>query len=412
MNETTLLGGLVVGLGGFIMGSGSWPFKLMKKYQFEHWWFVGMLVGLIIMPWTITLLGCPNAIEGIKSMPWDAIKTANIFAFGWGIANVLCGICFVRIGVALTGAVLGGLGVSVGTIIPLVFKGSGLFKDSPGLNSPAGLTVLVGVGVMLLGVITASIAGFGRDRELKKTQATSGGFLGGLIMTAIAGVLSTGTTFAFVYAQDPILANLSTVRPNQSIKVTVEGKKDLSGKYDVSQTGTIDMKGMGTVTVTGGSARQAADRIGAVLAAKPQGGKAEVRVETGDTAAAFGVWAIGLSAGALVNIVYAVYLLTKNKSWGVLTTSGWEFFLAIIIGVNFSVAVTLMGKGMLLLGALGGSVGWGIQQAMQMTGGQVVGFVSGEWKAVHGKPRTQMYVAISILMFAALVMAYGNTLSK
>ena len=48
----------------------------------------------------------------------------------WGIANVLCGLCFVRIGVALTGAILTGLGASVAVAVPLVFKGSGLFKDA------------------------------------------------------------------------------------------------------------------------------------------------------------------------------------------------------------------------------------------------------------------------------------------
>jgi hypothetical protein len=71
-----------------------------------------------------------------------------------------------------------------------------------------------------------------------------------------------------------------------------------------------------------------------------------------------------------------------------------------------------MGKGMLLLGALGASVGWGIQQAMQMTGGQAVGFISGEWRGVTGKPRRQMYAAIAVLIVAAMIMAYGNTLTK
>jgi hypothetical protein len=63
------------------------------------------------------------------------------------------------------------------------------------------------------------------------------------------------------------------------------------------------------------------------------------------------------------------------------------------------------------LGALGASVGWGIQQGMQMTGTQLLGFVSGEWRGVHGKPRRQMYLAIGILILAAVVLAYGNTLA-
>ena len=94
-------------------------------------------------------------------------------------------------------------------------------------------------------------------------------------------------------------------------------------------------------------------------------------------------------------------------------TESWkEAGLALIIGINSSVAVVLVGKGMLLLGALGASVGWGIQQAMQMTGSQAVGFVSGEWRGVLGTPRRQMYLAIAILIIAAAIMAYGNTLVK
>ena len=138
----------------------------------------------------------------------------------------------------------------------------------------------------------------------------------------------------------------------------------------------------------------------------------DVRVETGSIPATFGVFAVGLIGGALVNLGYATYLLTKRKSWNVLLQGGWELALAVLIGVDFSLAVALMGKGMLLLGALGASVGFGIQQAMQMTGTQLLGFISGEWRGVHGKPRLQMYIALVILFVAAVVMAYGNSLAK
>jgi hypothetical protein len=105
-----------------------------------------------------------------------------------------------------------------------------------------------------------------------------------------------------------------------------------------------------------------------------------------------------LIGGTIVNIAYPSYLMTKNKSWGVLAQSWKEILLAMMIGIQFCVSVTLMGKGMILLGAFGASVGFGIQQAMQILGGQGVGFVSGEWRGVNGRPRQQM--------------AYGNTLSK
>jgi hypothetical protein len=131
-----------------------------------------------------------------------------------------------------------------------------------------------------------------------------------------------------------------------------------------------------------------------------------------DIPANFAVWAVGLLGGALINVTYPAYLLTKNKSWHVFAESWQEGALSVGIGCNFILGVALMGKGMLLLGALGASIGFGVQQAMQMLGSQTVGFASGEWRGVTGKPRNQMYFAIALLIAAAIVMAYSNTLTK
>jgi hypothetical protein len=265
---------------------------------------------------------------------------------------------------------------------------------------------------MLVGVTVAALAGFGRDRELRKTQATSGSFYAGLLMTVVAGILSSFMSLAFVYSQYPIVANLSLLAPGKAIKVTVDGQPQVSGEYTLAGDGTLTLPGMDAVAVGGVSAWEASERISQRLASERSIAKPRVVVETGSIPATFGVFAVGLVGGALVNLGYAVYLLTKKKSWHVLTQSWRELLLAVIIGVNFSVAVALMGKGMLLLGSLGASVGFGIQQAMQMTGAQLLGFVSGEWRGVQGTPRRQMYVAIGILVAAAVIMAFGNTLGK
>jgi L-rhamnose-H+ transport protein len=346
-----LLGIIAVSAGGLLMGSGAWPFKLMRKFQFEHWWFIGMLVGLFILPWTITLVGCPHAFAVFRTLPAAPLIKANLLSLAWGVANVLCGLCFLRIGVALTGAILAGLGVSVGTIVPMLFKGSGLFKDAADLGSRAGLVVIAGVGVMLVGVVLAAAAGFGRDRALRSSTAASrphppqsGSFAVGLIMAATSGVLSAGMALAFVYSQGPV-----------------------------------------------------------VEAMKARG--------AGEIAANCSVWAAGLLAGASLNIGYAIYLLVRNKSWRMLTQNWKEAGLAAVIGVNMILAIVLMGKGMRFLGAFGASVGFGIQQAMQMTGNQALGFISGEWRGVRGKPRTQMYVTIGLLLTAAVIMAYGKKLA-
>jgi hypothetical protein len=343
----TIQGALTVVLAGLLQGSGVWPMKLMKKFQFEHWWFIAMLVGLVIAPWIIMITFCPDVWQAYHDVPASTLVKANLCALAWGIANILCGLCFVRIGVALTGGILTGLGVSVGVTVPMIVKGSGLFSEAPSLGSAAGRMVLFGVAVMLVGVVVAALAGFGRDRILRKSDqpGAGGSFLGGLIMVIVAGVLSAGISFAFVYSQGPI-----------------------------------------------------------VSAMKSHG--------AGEIPANFAVWAMGLLGGALINVTYPAYLLTKHHSWNVLLESWKELVLAVGIGFNFIAGVAIMGKGMLLLGPLGASVGFGVQQAMQMLGSQGVGFASGEWRSIIGTPRYQMYAAIAILIAAAVVMAYSNTLTK
>ena len=131
-----------------------------------------------------------------------------------------------------------------------------------------------------------------------------------------------------------------------------------------------------------------------------------------DLAATFSVWAVGLLGGSLLNILYPAWLMTKNKSWGVLATSWKEVLLASVIGFNMALGIVLMGTGMLLVGAFGASVGFGIQQAAQMLGGQGLGFISGEWKGGMGVPRKLMYAAIALLILAAVIMASGNNQGK
>lgn len=345
MSSAQLTGTLLVAVAGLIIGSIVWPMKLMTKLQFEHWWFIGMLTGLVIVPWTVTIIFCPNALAAYAQVPMKTLIAANLWASGWGVANVLCGLCFVRIGVALTGAILTGFGVSIGVTLPMIVKGSGIFKDAPDVNSAAGFTVLSGVGIMLVGVVLASFAGFGRDRTRKNPGGGSGSFAVGLVMAIIAGILSCGIGLAFIYGQGPIVA-----------------------------------------------------------AMKAEG--------AGEVPATFAVWAVGLLGGTVINLVYPIFLMAKNKSFGAFATSWKEVGLAVIIGVNLAVGTVLMGSGMRSMGALGASVGFGIQQASQMLGGQLLGFMSGEWKGVLGKARHQMYAAIAVLIIAAIVMAYGVSLTK
>jgi hypothetical protein len=227
----------------------------------------------------------------------------------------------------------------------MVFKGTGLFEGAPSLLSPAGLVVLCGVVVMVVGVFLASLAGFGREKVLQEDEDTpkrSGGFAVGLLMVVAAGVFSAGWGFAFVYSQGPVIE-----------------------------------------------------------AMKAQGAS--------DIPAGIAVWAAGLLGAALVNVCYPAFLMTKHKTWNVLLSAKREVLLSMLYGLFFFAPSPLLGRGMLLLGALGASVGWGVTQGTLILGAQGLGFLSGEWRGVTGKPRTQIYLAIVVLIVAMVIMAFGNS---
>ena len=303
-----------------------------------------MLFGLFFLPWVITLMFCPNAIEGYRSVDTGVILRSNLFSMAWGIGNVLLGISLVRIGASLSFAILSGIGIPLGVIVPMIFKGSGRFQQAADLDSDTGLVILGATGLMLVGVVFVALAGFGRDKVLDKQDERSGSFLGGLIMCVISGFCSVGPAFAFVYSQAPI--------------------------------------------------RNAMLERGA-----------------GEWPAAIAVWALGMLLGALINVVYPAFIMSKNKSWHLLKESPNELGLSLIVGFNLFLAFALWFQGMLLLGPLGGSVGFGIYFALQILAAQGLGWISGEWKGVRGKPVMQMFTAVAVLVVAAGIMAYACTLA-
>jgi hypothetical protein len=448
MGLETALGILLVAVGGLIMGAGAWPMKLMRTFEFEHWWFLSVLFGLVLGPWVVTLVFFPQIFATLREPAiQNALITANILALCWGVANILCGLCYVRIGIALTQAILSGLGASVVVATPMIFKGSGQFKDAPDLLSVSGGIVLTGVAVMLIAVVLASLAGFGRDRVLKKLQQTEGSFLVGLIMTVIAGITSAGLWLAFIYCQGPIQSRICIVESGTKIELSVaadeklcqkfaaaiDGKssvprsgmpapaaekneKDaakkiaatLSDRFPVAEDGTVTLPGVGPVEVAGLTAKEAADKIATLLDLDQPESNPSVKLTTLSVLSVFPVWAFGAFSGALLNLLYPSYLMTKKRSWGVLLTNWKEFGLTGIMGFQTLLALTLPGKGMLMLGALGASIGSGIQQAMQMAGGQGTGFISGEWRGVYGKPRVQMFASIALLILASYIMAVAK----
>jgi L-rhamnose-H+ transport protein len=343
------IGLFLVILAGLGTGTGAWPMKKIKDLHFEQFLFVFIFTGIILYPWLVTLLKISDLAGIIRTVGLRQLLISNLLSICWGVANVLYLICVVRIGAALTGAILSAAGMSVGVIMPMIFKGSGMFGNAPGLLSTAGIVILSGLIVIVIGIALVSAAGFGREKvlqqnaELAQNTKASGSFLKGMILVILAGFLSAGLSLSFVYSQGPVIA-----------------------------------------------------------AVKEQG--------SGDMTANFAVWALCMLGGGLVNVFYALFLMAKNNSWKLLFARKDELLYGSIIGLQFIISIILLGRGMLLLGALGASVGFAIQQSLQVIGNQLVGFLGGEWKGIHGKPRNTMYLAIAIILLAVVILAFSNTI--
>jgi L-rhamnose-H+ transport protein len=334
------LGLLLTMVGGLLAGTSAWPTKMMRTLRYEHWALIASLLGLLILPWTVALWLCPHALAGYATLPAGVWLKALVFSTAWGVANVLCMLAWEHIGVGLTLGLLTGIGLPVGVLVPMLCKGSGLFATAPGLQTPAGHIILLAVGIMLVGVLLAALAGHGRQGS---TPQSSGSFRLGLVMACLAGLLQVGLSFSFVYTQGPIVAAMK---------------------------------------------QRGAEEVGANLA----------------------VWAVCLIGGGVVNVAYPLFRLFRDHNWRDFGVGRGELGLAVVMGITFLAFIVLMGSGLRLLGPLGASVGFGVYQALQLTGAQALGLATGEWRQAHGRCRRQMRAAVALLLVAVVIIAYAGSL--
>ena len=311
MTPTMLFGVVIVVIAGLMQGSGGWPIKVMRKFQFEHWAFIAMLVGLIVIPWAVTLLFCPHAMEAYHSVGWEVLLKSNLFSLSWGVANILCMLCFVRIGFSLTGGILTGIGVSLGVTVPMIFKGTGLpgrggrpvarRPDDPGGGGRhVGRSALGLVGRIWTRQSLAEIPD--NLRQLFRRSAHGRG----------GRRLSCGISFAFVYSQGPIVAAM-----------TSRGAAEMAANFAVWAVGLL-----------AGARQRLLSRLPdeqAPFVARPE--KLRTRMRSGNRDQ------------------------RQSERWH--RPDGARHVVARYAGR---------------------SIGFGVQQAMQMLGSQAVGFIGGEWQ--------------------------------
>jgi L-rhamnose-H+ transport protein len=191
-------------LGGLASGSFYVPYKGVKKWSWETYWLVGGFFSWIICPWLFALLMTKNLSGVLASQSFGTLWWTYFFGAMWGLGGLTFGLSMRYLGMSLGMGVALGYCAAFGTLLPPIFK---LFLPTIPVDenllqiasTPSGQITLAGVGVTLLGIAIAAMAGLAKEREMpeeqKKSSVAEFSFSKGILVATFSGIMSA--CFAF-----------------------------------------------------------------------------------------------------------------------------------------------------------------------------------------------------------------------
>ncbi len=215
------------------------------------------------------------------------------------------------------------------------------------ISQPSGLLLLAGIAVMLVGVILCGWAGYQRE----KSQPS---------------VATVGASSRRTYWMVIILAIISGI---------------LAALLNIA-------------LAFGGNI---------VQLARAQGAPAVWAV--------FAVWPIALLGALVTNLVYTVYLLFRNKTWGNFLAKPAEVGKPILAGALWMIPIAIYSSGTVFLGILGVSVGWALFQVMLLISGNLSGVWIGEWRSTLPRIFNVNMAGVAVLLLATAMMGAANYLA-
>ncbi len=193
--------GLAIGfvlLGGFLQGSFALPMKRMTRWRWENTWLVYSVAGLLVLPWVMVFLTVPHFCRVLAGTSGAVIAEVVLFGFGWGVGSTLFGQGILRVGMALTFAIVLGITASLGSLLPLIVM------HPEQLITRQGYFLMGGLAIVILGIVVCSVAGHRREKELSSQTTQRGGanFWLGLVICILSGIFSAMLNFSFVFGKD------------------------------------------------------------------------------------------------------------------------------------------------------------------------------------------------------------------
>jgi L-rhamnose-H+ transport protein len=204
MTPNPALGVVFHWLGGLASGSFYVPFRRVKQWSWETYWLVGGIVSWIIVPWLLGSIMTHDLLATLRAAPAKNVFWAYFFGVLWGFGGLTFGLTMRYLGMSLGMAIVLGYCAAFGTLMPPIFSGEFASKV---LGTRSGIIILIGIGVCLLGIAIAGMAGISKERELsaEQKQAVIKEFSlkKGVLVATFSGVMSACFSYALA-AGEPI----------------------------------------------------------------------------------------------------------------------------------------------------------------------------------------------------------------
>ena len=130
------------------------------------------------------------------------------------------------------------------------------------------------------------------------------------------------------------------------------------------------------------------------------------------TTSTFVVWTLVFGASFIPNLVYCSYLLFRNHNWWRFGAQGWarEAGFTLIMAVLSLGAFIGYGRGALVMGKYGTSVGWAFFVASTVVASNVAGLLMGEWRSTSHQTRRLLFAAVFVLLATVAILNVGGML--
>ena len=204
LGPNPLLGVFFHWLGGLASGSFYVPYRRVKIWAWETYWLVGGVFSWILAPWLLAAVMTHDLASVLRESPSQSLLWAYTFGVLWGLGGLTFGLTMRYLGMSLGMAVALGYTAAFGTLMPPIFRGQ---FASEVLGTKSGLTILAGVGICLMGIVFAGMAGMSKEKEMSEAQKRASikefDLKKGLLVATFSGVMSACFAYGLA-AGDPI----------------------------------------------------------------------------------------------------------------------------------------------------------------------------------------------------------------